>query len=94
MNGPKAEVVLSKRKGLILGQSQPRSKVWAKWPILWFLWRSCEWRGWQKQFPEMRGWEATGQTDERYLVESGQIRKFRVSAEISENDDLDRLYFG
>lgn len=42
----------------------------------------------------MRGWEATGQTDERYQAESGQITKFRVGSEMGENDDLDRLYFG
>lgn len=48
---------------------------------------------WQEQFPEMWRWEVTGQTDKRYLVESGQIMKFRGGIEMGENDDLDRLYF-
>lgn len=40
------------------------------------------------------GVEVSGQTDKRYLVESGQIMKFRGGIEMGENDDLDRLYFG
>lgn len=47
----------------------------------------------EEQFLETRVWEATGQPDNSYLVESGQIMKFRVGAKIGEDDDLDRFYF-
>lgn len=47
-----------------------------------------------RTIPRGVGWEVSGKTDKRYLVESGQIVKFRGSIEMGENDDLDRLYFG
>lgn len=46
----------------------------------------------EEQFLETRVWEATGQPDNSYLVESGQIMKFRVGVKIGEDDDSDRFY--
>lgn len=46
-----------------------------------------------RTIPRDTVWEATGQPDNSYLVESGQIMKFRVGAKIEEDDDSDRFYF-
>ena len=46
-----------------------------------------------RTIPRDAGWEATGQTDGRY-VESGPIMKLPVGADMGEHDDLDGLYSG